>query len=147
MSATDLTAASRSPVVVGVLATSVGGTLGALARWAIGTTSTVEPGQFPWTTWWINVTGTLVLAMLPLVPAVRVRPWLGLLLGTGVLGGFTTMSAASVETFALLEGGHVTVALLYLGGTFGAALLAVLAVDHWTTPEVRRGFEDSEGDE
>ena len=50
-------------------------------------------------------------------------------LGTGVLGGFTTMSAASFDTFALLDAGHVGSAAAYGVGTLAAALLAVALVD------------------
>ena len=62
---------------------------------------------FPWTTFAINVAGSGAArrcsALLPAGP--RRTPWLPVCLGTGVLGGFTTMSAASVDTFVLLDGG------------------------------------------
>ena len=95
----------------------------------------------------INVVGSGALAAVPLLPAVRRRPWLPLFLGTGVLGGFTTMSAASVDTFALLDRGDVGLGLAYCLGTLGAALLAVVVVGQLTTLEQRGEFEDREGDE
>ena len=104
-------------------------------------------GRFLWTTLLINVVGSGLLALLPLFPAVRRRQWLGLLLGTGFLGGFTTMSAASAETFALLERGDVGLGLAYSLGTLAAALAAVLLVDSLTTDKQRREFETGEGDE
>jgi CrcB protein len=116
-------------------------------RWALTDAYPVPAGHFPWTTFLINVIGSGMLAALPAVAAVRNRRWLGLLLGTGVLGGFTTMSAASAETFDLLDRGHLGLGLAYCLGTLAAALAAVLLVDHLTTDEQRREFETGEGDE
>jgi CrcB protein len=95
----------------------------------------------------INVVGSALLAALPLVPAVRARVWLPLFLGTGVLGGFTTMSAASTDTFSLLERGEIALAVAYCLGTLVAALVAVMAVDRFTTLDQRTEFERQEGDE
>ena len=47
---------------------------------------------FPWTTFAINVSGSLALALLPLVAMVRARPALAVGLGPGLLGGYTTLS-------------------------------------------------------
>jgi len=47
-----------------------------------------------------------------------------LFLATGVIGGFTTFSAFSVETFTLFKEGHATFALLYI---FASVLLGLLA--------------------
>ncbi len=47
------------------------------------------------------------------------------------------MSAASVDTFNLLDGHHVVAALCYCLGTLAAALAAVLVVDRLTTPTER----------
>ncbi len=137
----------RTPLALGMLVTSAGGALGAVVRWSLTEGFPVASGRFPWTTLLINVVGSGLLALLPLFPAVRRRPWLALLLGTGFLGGFTTMSAASVETFGLLDAGHLGLGLAYCLGTLEAALAAVLLVDRLTTEEQRREFEIEEGDE
>ena len=134
------------PLVVGVLCTGFGGAAGAVARWSLTSGFPVEADRFPWTTFLINVVGSGLLAALPLIGAVHRQPWLALLLGTGVLGGFTTMSAASVETFVLFDNGHPAVALSYCLGTLAAALLAVVATDRLTTPDQRRDVERLEGD-
>ncbi len=117
------------PVALGVLLTAVGGAVGAAARWWVTEVFPMAAGDFPSATFAINVVGCGLLAALPLVAAVRRRPWLVLMLGTGVLGGFTTMSAASVETFQLIDQGRSGVALTYCLGTLVAALLAVAVVD------------------
>lgn len=133
------------PVRVGIPVVALGGALGALARWLV-TDALPTSGGFPWTVFCINVAGSALLAALPAVTRVRRTPWLALLLGTGVLGGFTTMSAASVDTVRLLDAGSTATALLYAGGTLVAALAAVTVVDRLSTPDDRADFEREEGD-
>ncbi len=132
---------------LGVLATGAGGALGAVARWFLTDLFPVAAGHFPWVIFIINVAGSGLLATLPLLSVVRSRPWLGLLLGTGVLGGFTTMSAASTETFVLIDRGATGLGLTYCVGTLCASLSAVLLVDRLTTEQQRQDFELAEGDE
>ncbi|HEX7589778.1 MAG TPA: CrcB family protein [Demequinaceae bacterium] len=106
---------------------AAGGAAGALLRWGIGREWPVLPGQFPWSTLWINVTGCLAIGVLMalieevLAGRVYVRP----LLGVGLLGGFTTFSTFAVETRALL-GAHPALALVYYLGTPAAAVLATI---------------------
>ena len=138
---------SRVGIRVGVAATSVGGALGAVARWSLTDLFPVAAGHFPWVTFAINVVGSGLLAALPLLAVARSRPWIGLFLGTGVLGGFTTMSAASAETFDLLDRGATGLGLAYCIGTLCASLLAVLLLDRFTTDDQRHDFELAEGDE
>lgn len=125
----------------GVLAVSVGGALGAVARWALETAFPVATGHFPWPTLLINVVGSGLLAALPLLPVARRHAWVGLMLGTGILGGFTTMSTASVETFMLLDEHHIFLAIAYCLGTLAAALAAVLVVGRLTTIPDRNDAE------
>jgi len=132
---------------VGVAATSVGGAVGAVARWSLTDLFPVAAGQFPWVTFAINVFGSALLAALPLLAVARSRPWVGLFFGTGVLGGFTTMSAASAETFVLLDRGATGLGLAYCVGTLCASLLAVLIVDRLTTEQRRHALEIAESDE
>ena len=129
------------------LAASAGGALGALGRWALTSQAAADGVSFPWSTFAVNVLGATLLALLPLLPLAHRVSWMPVFLGTGVLGGFTTMSAASYETFALLDAGAVPTALAYGGGTLAAAVLAVLAVDRLTTDSQRQDFERHEGDE
>jgi CrcB protein len=131
---------------VALVAASAGGVVGALARWALTDAFPVGDG-FPATVFWINVTGSALLAALPALAVVRRTPWLAVFLGTGVLGGFTTMSAASEQTVVLLERDRPVTALAYAGGTLVAALVAVWLVDRWTTPDARALLEREEADE
>jgi CrcB protein len=135
----------RPALLVGVLATGAGGAVGAVARWSATSVLPVEADRFPWATFVINLVGAALLAALPLLAAVHTRPWLSLLLGTGVLGGFTTMSAASAETFELLDHGHVVLGLAYCLGTLGAALVAVTFLDRVATVDQRVDVDEHEG--
>lgn len=113
----------------GVLATAAGGALGSVLRLSLVTLWPTSPdGGFPVTMLGINIAGSALLAALTLLPAVRRTPWLAVLLGTGVLGGFTAMSAASTDTLALLDAGRHLAAAAYALGTLGGALLAVRLV-------------------
>ena len=138
--------ARPAPPVASLLAASAGGALGALARWLLTGLVPTEPGHLPWTVLGINVVGSALLAAVPLVPAARRTPWVAVFLGTGVLGGFTTMSAASVDTFTLLDAGHVGSAAAYAVGTLGAALLAVALVNRAAGPGWRAAVRREGGD-
>ena len=129
-----------------VAAVAVGGALGALLRWSLG--EVVPDGAgFAWTTFGINVSGSLVLAALPAITAVRRSQLLAVGLGTGVLGGFTTLSTCSEQTRTLLAEGRGTLAAAYLLGTLAAGLAAVALAHHWSSPLDQREFEDEEGNE
>jgi CrcB protein len=128
------------------LAVALGGALGALLRWTLG--DLVPDGAgFPWTTFAVNVTGSLLLAALPVSGAVRHRPALAAGLGPGLLGGYTTLSAYSEQTRALLANGQGATALLYLLGTLAACLVAVAAVSHLYPPAAGDEFAAEGGDE
>ena len=120
------------------LAVALGGALGAVLRWALGD-ALPEASGFPWTTFAVNVAGSLVLAGLPMLASVRRRPTLAVGLGPGVLGGFTTLSAYAEETRLLLADGQDLTALAYLLGTLGVCLVAVAVMS--------RAYPRSAGDE
>ena len=129
-----------------MLAVALGGAVGALARYLLSDAFPHDTGAFPWTTFAINISGSFLLALLPASAAVRRHDVLPPLLGTGVLGGFTTLSAYSEETRALAAAGHTATAGLYLLGTLAACLVAVAAADRLSTAAERREFADEEGD-
>ncbi|MCW2865834.1 MAG: hypothetical protein JWR20_22 [Marmoricola sp.] len=135
-----------TPPVASLLAASVGGALGALARWLLTGLAPAQPGHFPTTVLAINVVGSALLAAVPLVPLARRTPWVAVFLGTGVLGGFTTMSTASTDTFGLLESGHAGLATAYVLGTVGAALAAVALVHRAAGPGWRSVARDEDAD-
>jgi fluoride exporter len=112
-----------------LVAISVGGGLGALARWLLGEVFPAGRTAFPWTTLAINVSGCLLIGVLMvLVSDVWVgRRLLRPFLGVGVLGGYTTFSTYTVDITRLVSNGAATVGLAYLVGTVCAALVATYA--------------------
>ncbi|GAA1393169.1 fluoride efflux transporter CrcB [Pseudonocardia kongjuensis] len=120
------TTGSRVPMAV-----AVGGVVGAEIRYLLGVAFPAAPGGWPWTTFWINVSGCLLIGVLytVLAGADRPNPLLRPLLGVGVLGGFTTFSAWSVETVQLAGHGHYGLALGYaLASPVVAVAACALAV-------------------
>ncbi len=109
-------------------AIAAGGALGAVARQLVGQALPSTPGAFPWDTFLINVSGSLLIGVL--MAALGLRPahhrLLRPFLGVGILGGFTTFSAYAVHSHELVRSGHPVVAIGYLSGTVVAALLAVV---------------------
>ena len=83
--------------------------------------------MFPWTTFWINVTGCALMGVLMVLVTERftVHPLVRPFLGTGVLGGYTTFSTYAIDATRLFDGGHAGVAVVYLVATLLAALIAV----------------------
>ncbi len=118
------------PVGTATVLVATGGAVGATARWWLGTALPTPSGSFPWATFGINVAGSFLLALLLTSRAAR-HPrrsaYVVPLLGPGLLGGFTTLSATSEEGRVLLATGHGALAAAYLLGTLLAALLAVAA--------------------
>ena len=73
----------------------------------------------------INLTGSLLLGLLTGLAGIHLLSHLGqLILGTGLLGGYTTFSTASFETVQLLENRRYAAATLYGFGTLIAATVA-----------------------
>ena len=89
----------------------------------------------------------MLLALLPAFRFVHRHHTIPSFLGTGVLGRFTTLSAFSEQTRALVQGSHSDLAAAYVVGSLGAGLAGVLAVRRLTTPAERAEFHDDEGDE
>ncbi|WP_328615518.1 fluoride efflux transporter CrcB [Amycolatopsis sp. NBC_00355] len=124
-----------------VVVVAAGGVLGACARYGATLVWPTAAGGFPWTTFWINVTGCaamgVLMAVITAMPATHplVRPFLG----TGILGGYTTFSTYAIDAQHLLDGGHALTALLYLVATVAAALAAVWATATLTRRTLRLG--------
>jgi fluoride exporter len=133
------------PAVLAVVA--LGGAAGALLRWALTVAWPDPVDGFPWTIFAVNVVGAGVLALLPAFAVVRRRELLPPLLGTGVLGGFTTLSTYSEQTRELVAHGRPGLAASYVVGTLAACLLAVAGADRFSTAAARAEFDREEGDE
>jgi CrcB protein len=109
-----------------VAAVALGGTLGAPARYGISTAVHITPGAFPWGTFWINVSGSLLLGFFLAVvlrrfPKTRyLRPFVA----SGFLGSYTTYSTFAVETDLLVRNGRAGIALAYVALSFVAGFSA-----------------------
>lgn len=104
----------------------VGGMVGATGRVAFATWFPVLPDAFPWTTFVENVVGAFLLGVILTVLLRRgdTDRRTRLLIGTGVLGSFTTYSTLAVEAQQLLEGGLLGTVLLYGTASIVVGLLA-----------------------
>ena len=108
-----------SPLVA-TINVAIGGAFGAALRYQMGRAMTGWLGApamsvFPWATLAVNALGSLLIGLLFgwLARAGQGGDQLRLLLGVGLLGGFTTFSAFSLELVVLIERGQFTIAALY----------------------------------
>ena len=109
------------------LLVGLGGGVGAMARYGISLAIPAPPSGWPWATFLINVTGSLLIGLLAGWVSAKGgagEPW-RLLLGVGVLGGYTTFSAYSLETLGLIERNDITGAAVYSLGSVIAGLASV----------------------
>jgi len=116
---------STIPSLYASLSVALGGGIGALLRYQLGRAMTqwlgpAAIGAFPFATLAVNTIGSMAMGLL--------AGWLArhgslagiggeqarLLLGVGLLGGFTTFSAFSLELVLLIERGQFSLALLYV---------------------------------
>jgi CrcB protein len=114
------------------LLVAIGSGLGGAARLWVSTLVSRGTGTaFPWGTLAVNVLGCLVVGILAALfePAspLHVRQDLRVLLVVGVLGGFTTFSAFSLETLLLVQRGAVVAAVAYVVVSVTLSLLVAAA--------------------
>lgn len=115
-----------------MLLVAAGGGVGAPARYVLGELWPPGPTGLPWSTFAVNVTGSLALGFL-LELLTRSGPDTGrrrrvrLLFGTGFLGTFTTYSSLAVEADLLAAHGELGSAVAYAVGSVVVGLVAVAA--------------------
>ncbi|MDO5751641.1 MULTISPECIES: fluoride efflux transporter CrcB [unclassified Arthrobacter] len=114
------------------VALAVAGGLGAATRFAVdGIIGTRVRTVFPWATFFINVSGSLILGLLTALAADTVVPTaLALVAGTGFLGGYTTFSTTSFETVRLLGEKRYAVSFANAVGTL-VVTVAGAALGYW----------------
>lgn len=110
-------------------AVAAGGALGTPARYLVSRAVPVGPGSFPWTTFWINVSGSFALGVLLTLIVERWPPtrFVRSFAAIGFLGAYTTFSTFGVEADRLVSGGHPHIALAYVAASLGSGLVAVYA--------------------
>ena len=114
-----------------VLSVAAGGAIGATLRWLIMRWAGHALGlAFPYGTLIVNVLGSLVMgvaavAMMERFPGSwgRLSPFVM----TGVLGGFTTFSAFSLDALFLIERGRNLAAASYIGGSVALSIFGLWA--------------------
>jgi CrcB protein len=110
----------------------VGGGLGAVARYlcGVGFVRAFGPSQPYIATALINVLGGFLMGVLVSWMALRGAPTGGerwrLLLGVGVLGGFTTFSSFSLEAVTMIQRKAYGVASVYVGGSVVLSILGLM---------------------
>ena len=112
-----------------ILAT-IGGAIGSGARHLVNVGMTRALGLgFPWATLTVNVIGSFLMGFL--VDMILRRfggsPELRTFLATGILGGFTTFSAFSLDISTLLGRGQTEAAISYIVASVAISLLALYA--------------------
>ncbi len=114
-------------MLVRVALVAVGGAIGAASRYLLGAWIAARVGpDFPWGTFAINVSGALLIGVvLGLAAEGIISSEAQVFLAVGVLGGYTTFSTFSYESFGLLTDGNIGAFLLNAVGQLGAGLLAV----------------------
>lgn len=109
---------------------ALGGAVGASARYIVGILAThFGIGQFPWGTFSVNVAGSCLVGILVglMTYTWSPSPELRAFLIVGVLGGFTTFSAFSMEIALLIERDRLGLAALYLGATVVISVAGLFA--------------------
>ena len=106
---------------------ALGGSVGAVGRFLVSTWLFM-PGRFPWATLAINIAGSFAIGVLWGLGQNQswFDAWGRYLLVVGVLGGFTTFSAFSLETAALMESGRQGQALAYVTASVVACVVMAL---------------------
>lgn len=112
-----------------LLLVAAGGAVGSLLRWMLaGAVQRWTGSLFPWGTFSVNVLGSLAIGFISALAIERAMlpPAARQLLIVGLLGGFTTFSALSFETFSLLRDGQWLSGVLYGGGSLVSGLAATI---------------------
>ena len=110
---------------------ALGGAIGAVLRHlaGVGVLRLVGPTAMPMGVLSVNIAGSLLMGLFAAAAAQRGLTHLSPFVMTGILGGFTTFSAFSLETVTLIERGQMGLAALYIAlsvaGSVGGLMLGL----------------------
>ncbi|HJQ15770.1 MAG TPA: fluoride efflux transporter CrcB [Allosphingosinicella sp.] len=114
-----------------LLLVMAGGAIGAGLRYEVGRLTLHRFGpSYPWGTLSVNLVGGLLMGLLAGVLAHRGGEQVRLFVAVGILGGFTTFSAFSLEAFAMIQRGALAGAAGYALASV-AGSVAMLALGLW----------------
>lgn len=107
---------------------AMGGALGASLRflWGVSFLRVTGPSEFPLAIMAANILGSFLMGAFVVLAAHKGLTHLSPLVMTGLLGGFTTFSAFSLETVTLMERGDLTSAALYVALSVGLSIAGLM---------------------
>lgn len=112
-----------------LLSVAAGGAIGASLRYlaGVGMFRLLGPSTFPVAILSVNVLGSFLMGIFVVLAAQRGLTHLSPFVMTGLLGGFTTFSAFSLEAVTLYERGDVTQAALYVALSVALSIAGLMA--------------------
>ena len=118
-----------SAVMNPIILVMSGGAIGAAMRYGLSRALPVGAAGWPWPTFAANVVGGLCMGILAnwMLRGDNAAEPLRLFLGVGVLGGFTTFSAFSLEMAQMVQRGQMGLAAIYALASVVLALGAIFA--------------------
>lgn len=107
---------------------ALGGAIGASVRYlfGVGAMRLTGPTEFPLATLSVNIIGSFLMGVFVVAAAQRGLTHLSPFVMTGLLGGFTTFSAFSLETVTLMERGQIGSAALYVALSVGLSIFGLM---------------------
>jgi len=120
-----------------LLFVALGGAIGAGLRFVFGVAMfrAMGPSEFPLAIIGVNVIGSLLMGFFVVMAAHKGLTHLSPFVMTGLLGGFTTFSAFSLETVTLMERGQIATAGLYVAASVILSVLGLM-LGLWLAREV-----------
>lgn len=114
-------------MIMSFLQVALGGAIGAALRYGAGLAVIRAAGSgFPLAIIAVNVLGSFLMGLFVVYSFHRGAAHLNLFVMTGILGGFTTFSAFSLEVFTLFERGHFGSAVAYILISVVISILALV---------------------
>jgi len=114
-------------MIQNLIQVAIGGALGASGRYLVGVATLRYLGSgFPWATMAVNIIGSFVMGVMVVTLAHLSANRLAPLLMTGLLGGFTTFSAFSLDAVTLWERGATGQAVGYVAASVILSLAALV---------------------
>ena len=110
-----------------ILQVAFGGAIGAAARYSVGLALVRFGAGFPIGVLAVNVAGSFLMGLVVVYLGQKILSQFNPFLMTGILGGFTTFSAFSLEAYTLFERGAVGHAAIYVSLSVILSIAALIA--------------------
>lgn len=119
-------------MLITVLQVALGGAIGASLRYLVGVWIGHNWGHwvFPLGVLTVNILGSFIMGALVVFLAHKGLTHWNALLATGMLGGFTTFSSFSLETWRLMDTGRYELAITYVGLSVVVSIVALILGVH-----------------